>query len=281
MRYALLALAACGGATPLPTGPAFALLEVGAQPRSVVRYDTTPDATERVAVTFKVRSTTKVENTVMEEGRLDVDLPGIRAMCVLTATAVSPVGDVDIRLVVEDANVLDDVVEPRARAVVAKVAEDLRGKRATVSRASSGDLTNIEVPEALDYIVRASALSFPQEPIGIGARWSRTSTIVVEKVQWYQTTTFTLRDRTSDTVTIDVATELRAGTQALHAEPNATTRLTGGTGRGSAHLVIPLRGLSIRGKADESRTLDVLITRGRTRIEAEITGEQFVSYDSQ
>lgn len=281
MRYALLALAACGGTTPVPTGPAFALIEVGAEPRSVVRYDTTPEATERVAVTYKVRTTTKVENTVMEEGTVDVDLPGIRAMCVLSATAVSPVGDVDISLLVEEATVLDDVVDPRARALVTTTAEGLRGKRAKVSRASSGELTNVDVPDGLDYIVRASALSFPEEPIGIGARWSRTSTIVVENVTWYQTTTFTLRDRTSDAVTIDVATELRAREQALHAEPNATTRLTGGTGRGSAHLVIPLRGLSIRGKADESRTLDVLITRGRARIEADVTAEQFVSYDAQ
>lgn len=278
MRFALLALVACGGA-PLPTTQSFTLLEPGAEPRSVVRYETEP-GTARNAFTYKQRTTTKYENTVMEEGRTDIDLPAIRAISFVTATGVSPAGDADLNIVVADAHVLDDVVDPRMRTVARRAAREMHGKRSQLTRASSGQLMNVEAPDGLEDVIRASALVFPHEPIGIGARWSRTTSIEVNKVRWYETTTFTLRDRTSDSVTIDVASEFRAGDQALHAEPNATTRLTGGTGRGSGHFVIPLRGLAVRGKADETRTMKVLITRGHTRIAAEITSELFLSYDA-
>lgn len=272
---ALLVCVACGGATLAPVVPTFEIHDRGAEPRALLRYEHTANASDRYEATMKVRTTTKFENTVLEEGTSLLDLPAIVARGSMTVTQIAPDGAATIREQIDSTTVLEDVIDRRVRRELVRRTQHLAGTSYVWGRTPQGKLTG-GTNELADAI-RLSTPAFPDEPVGVGASWTVSSAYSASGIEWRRATTFTLRDRTNDTVTIDATTALVANDQVVQAEPNATTRLTSGVGNATVHMVIPLRGLVGETSGQESMTMNVLITRGRTRIKAQTTVETIMS----
>lgn len=278
MRWLLVLCVACGGSLKLPVTPQLELTAPGAAPREVIRFAATAGTSERAEITLKLRSRTTFENTVLEQGRQDVDFPAVRVRGPMTVTAASPDGDAAITFVVEESELLDDVVDPAMRPAFAARTEALRGITTSWRRAPTGAITPIassskdewkDIAEGL----AATAIRFPEGPIGIGATWRISSTFHSGEVRGLRVVTYHLRDRDGDSVTIDAETELQAGDQALSTEPNATRHLRSARGRGTFHGVVPLRGVIADAQAHDSLALDVLITQRRLRVQSTVTIE--------
>ncbi len=282
MRWLLVLCVACGGSLKLPATPQLELTSAGATPRELIRFAATTGTIERAELTLKLRSRTTFENTVLEEGRQDVDFPAVRVRGPMTVTEASPDGDAAITFVVEQSELLADVVDPAMRPAFVARTEALRGITTSWRRAPSGAITPIassskdEWRDLADGLA-AAAIRFPDEPIGVGATWRISSTFQTGEVRGLRTVTYRLRDRDDDTVTIDAEVELQAGDQALSTEPHATRHLRSARGRGTFHGVVPLRGVIADAQTQESLALDVLITQRHLRVQSRVTIETIFS----
>jgi hypothetical protein len=278
-----LAVAACGGSKG-PVAPVVTLTQAGEEPWRVLRYTHVAGTTERVELRFKLRRETTFENTVMEQGRSDADFPTIEITGPITVADVAADGTARLVLRVETTTLLDDVVDPRLRSRFAARAAALRGTTFTWQRAPDGTTTSAEVggeASAIADAVTTSAVRFPDAPVGIGASWQITSTVVSDKIRWRRTTTYRVRDRSDSSVTIDADTELHADEQTVSAEPNATTVLESGSGRTSAHEVVPLGGIVGDGQADAHLEMDLMITRKQLRVRAAVKTDSVFSIRSR
>jgi hypothetical protein len=282
VRWPLALLVACGSSLKLPTTPQLELTSHGTVPREVIRFRATANTTERAELTLKVRSWTTFENTVLEQGHVDVDFPAVRVRGPMTVTEASPNGDAAISFVVDDAELLDDVVDPQLRAAIVARTEALRGIQASWRRAPDGSITPIasrskEEWKDIGQWLADVAIRFPEQPIGIGATWRVSSAFQTGEVRGLRVVTYHLRDRDDASVTIDAETEMRAGDQVLSTEPNATRHLRSGRGTGTYHGVVSLRGVIADGQAHEYLELDVLITQRRLRVQSTMTIETIFS----
>lgn len=95
--------------------------------------------------------------------------------------------------------------------------------------------------------MRASSVVFPDEPVGVGATWDVMSRMTISGIMWDRKTTYILRALDDSTASVDASVVMRASSQALRVEPNASTRLTSATASSSAELTVPLRGLVTTG----------------------------------
>ncbi len=274
----LLAIA-CGGARPR-AAPVVTVTQVGEEPWSVLRYAHVAGTTERVELQLKLRTQTLFENTVLEQGRRDVDFPTIQITGPMTITDVAPDGTARIVLTVEDATLLEDVVDPRQRSALKARAAALRGRVFTSKRAVDGSFVSIDGDAAVAEALTANNVRFPDSPVGVGASWQVTSTAISDGIRWRRTVTYRVRDRSETSVTIDADAELRADEQTLNSEPNATTVLKGGTGRGTSHAVIPLRGLAGEAQADHHLEAELLVTRRHVRVHATVKTDSILSIRS-
>ena len=266
----------------LPATPHLELTSSGAEPREVIRFQATTNTTERAELTLKLRTRTTFENTVLEQGRTDVDFPAVRVGGPMTVTEASPNGDAAITFVIDEVELLDDVVDPRMRAAMVARTEALRGIQVSWRRAPDGAITPIagsakEEWQDIAEGLAAAAIRFPLEPIGIGATWRVSSTFQAGEVRGLRVVTYHLRDRDDATVTIDAETELRAGDQALSTEPNATKHLRSARGSGTLHGVVALHGVIAESQAQTRLELDVLITQRHLRVQSTVAIETIFS----
>lgn len=268
-----VAVAACGGAASLPRTPIVTVTNAGAGARVLLRYEHVAGTAERVRIAIKLRTRQEYENTVMEQGRRALDFPTLQLTGTLTVTDVAADGSAGLAFTIEDAQVLDDVVDPRMRRALEARTTVLRGTTQRWRRAANGSESHDDVTSELADAMRESGLRFPDVPVGIGATWQVRSAYESNHVRWLSVATFTVRDLTPTTVTIDGAVELRADEQTISAEPNATTVVTSGRGRGSSHAVIALRGVAATGDANRHVELELLVTRKALRVKARTTGE--------
>ena len=279
LRVLCLFVIACGGAAPR-AAPLVTVTQVGEEPWRVLRFTHVAGTTERVELRMKLRTHTLFENTVMEEGRRDVDFPTIQITGPLTITDVAPDGSARIVLTIQDATLLDDVVDPRQRSVLQSRAAALRARVFTVQRAPDGNVVTVGGGTELDEALATSGVRFPDAPVGIGASWQVTSTVVSDGVRWRRATRYRLRDRSETSVIIDADTELHADEQTLNAEPNATTVVKRGAGRATSHAVVPLRGIAGEAQAESHTELDLLVTRKQLRVQATVKADSVFSIRS-
>ena len=272
MRFvaALVVLVACGGAqTPAAVTP-IALLDPGAEPREVLRQQPQLRAREAVAVTTKLRSTGEYTNTVLESARSTLDYPSIVTTEEAIGYSASATSPVVVSAVVSDVHVLDDVVDPRMKAIAQRQAKRLRGTSLSWQLEPSGRTSQIRsslrdyVPGLLDSW--ALVPGFPEAAVGIGARWSQTVDTTLGGIRWTQTRTITLTalDDTTASLTIDV--NAHADSQALRTEPNSSIRLTSGNVHATGDIRVPLHGLMWTGDIHASTELNLRIVKGHLRV---------------
>lgn len=276
MRWLLvLLLCACGSTVRIPASPTLSIVDRGAEPRQLLRFAPIPGTTERAEVTIKQRLRTAYTNTVLEDGRTDVDQPSMRLIGPVVTENVSAAG-AKITFTIETAEVLDDVVDARARPQVEAAAKGMVGSAVVWRRAANGATEPIAVPAALGSELFGDP-TFPDEPVGIGASWRVTKAFTSSGVRFRAVMTYRLRDLMPSQVTLDLETDLVAPEQALSVEPNASVHLTSATGRGTGHAVIPLHSAIATSSVQWTVELNLKIVRGRLRVTSSQTLERVQS----
>src|SRR5262249_32152219 len=92
------------------------------------------------------------------------------------------------------------------------------------------------------------------------------SQIEVGGIHFDQTTTYRLANVTEAAATVDVDVVMKAASQALSVEPNATTTVTSASSHGTGQSVIPLHGLVATGTLTATAETNLAIVRGPQRI---------------
>jgi hypothetical protein len=274
----------CGGAqsTAHVDGPklSIAIVDPGAEPRRVLRYEVTSHAPERMEMNLKQRLKTASTNTVLETAHQSIDLPTVRSVVRIEVTSLIPGGAASVTCELQDVTVLDDVVDPAILKQAAADAASLKGFRASWRLAPSGMISDISVDAsnapalARDQLpsfaesIRDTAVVFPDAPIGIGATWQVTSEQSTSHIMWNRTVTYRLKTLTDSIATVDAQTVMRAPSQALSVEPNSTTRLTSAANSATSEVVIPLHGLVATSTSHGTGEMNVSMVRGHLRITA-------------
>ncbi len=221
MVYAALIVslvAACGEAQRVVT-PAAALVTVidpGAAPRQPIRYTLAPGTIERVTLDLKLRSKVQFTNTVLQQGEMNVDLPTLHLIKRFEVIAVDATG-ARIRAVIEDAQVLEDVVDPRLRQTAALEVAKLRGTSETWHVTPTGHVSDrvATTPNAPENAVPTAAalaqmgllgmpIEFPDAALGVGATWRVTSHSLAGKARFDDVLTYHIKAIDGDTVSLGI-----------------------------------------------------------------------------
>jgi len=290
---ALLVAVGCGASTntqhPANPAPTLSVLQAGAEPRQRLRYELPLHAPERMELSLKVRVTNAFTNTVLETGRRSVDLPTVRIDGRVAVTKITPSGEALVTYELENAVVLDDLVDPAVRRPLEAAMAAMKGWRGSWRMSPSGLLSDIvfDTPNAsksgrnslsnVDELIPDMSVVFPDAEIGVGATWEVKSRRSMSGVTWERTATYRLRELGASSATVDANVVMHASSQALTVEPNASTRLTSGTVTGSANLSVPLRGLVPTGMSQATSEMNFSIIRGRQRIITSLETQTFVS----
>jgi len=264
-----LLLGACGGASrsanePAPA-PSLVLVTNGAEPRQVLRFAPPLHVPETYELTVKTRINNTFTNTVLETGHKDLDLPTTKFTIRAEATGATAAGEIDVRLETLDAGVLDDVIDPRVKAMTARQVASLKGKRTSVRAKPSGEGTGFD----------SSAPSirwplFPDAPVGVGAEWRVVSSTTIDRIHWRIAATYRLRELDEARAVLDCDADMKADGQALSVEPNATTTLKSGSGHATATITVPLHGMVIDNETHTTTETNLLIVQGHLRITATV-----------
>ena len=286
----LLALA-CGG-TAKPAAPAappsIVVLDAGAEPRQVVRLQLTAGTTERLEVTLKLRRTMQFTGTTLQTGKQLIDLPSITYVVRSEVTEVTADGTAVISAMLDDVTVLDDDVDPALRRQVDASVRACKGARMSWRVAPSGRLSDVaferpgasrETQARLDSLAEAlhGGVTFPDAPIGAGARWQTTEPHQAGGVRWQRAATYRLQELSPTTATVEAESRAVAGAQVLDVEPDASVRLTSATSSGSAEWSAPLQGLAATGTLRATSEASLSIVRGRARVTAVMHTEALAS----
>jgi hypothetical protein len=289
---AALVAAACGGA-PKPVAPAapatIVVLDPGAEPRQVLRYQFAAGTSERVELTHKLRTTMRFTDTTLQDSAESVDFPSITFVIRAEVTEIAPDGTAVVGATLEAITVLDDVVDPMVRAQVAAASQQTKGARGTWRRAPSGRVSGVrfEAPAAspaararlakvAEAIERATA-GLPGVPIGAGARWRVTDAFSFAGVRWTRTSTYRLKELAGMTARVEADATIVAPPQTLSVEPNATTRLTSARGTVRGEYAVSLRGIGGTGTTSATGEASLSIVRGRARVTATLQTEELSS----
>lgn len=269
LAAAFVLLGACGGAQNVVVPQPIAVLDAGAEPRKILRQQPQLHAPEELEVTMKLRATGAYTNTTLDTSHSAIDFPTIVWHETVEANEVSADGATRVGGAITSVDTLDDVVDPRMKAIAARQAATLRGVTMSWRLAPDGKSSPVEsslraLPPGL-LESWAVVPMFPATPIGIGARWSETMDDAVGGIHWTQTRTFTLTalDDTTASLTIDV--NARAGSQALSTEPNASIRLTSGSMHVTATATVPFHGVAWTGDSHGTSEMNLQIVRGHLR----------------
>ncbi len=284
-------LAACGGSHAIDTKrePALVVLDAGAEPRQLLRFAPTVHVPERIETTYKVRAATAFTNTVLETGHRSADYPAVKVVERAEVTGIDANGDALVGSEIEDAQVLEDLIDPKLRDSLVAQASQLKGSHGSWRRSPAGTVADViyRAPQAspalrkrledMSDMVQALAAPLPDVPVGVGASWVVTSRTTVSRVTWDRKATYRLRDLTGGTAVLDATIEMHAGSQALSVEPNATLRLTSGSASGTGELSISLGGVFATGDTRTTSEMNYTIVRGHQRITSTMQTEWTVT----
>jgi len=174
----LLLLAACGA-----DGPTLELLKDGRGPKRQLRYSVTPGTTHEVVMTLR-----------MSMGNIRV--PPINMTMEINVTRVSAGGDVSYAFRFTDVEMggnmppgMDSLMQMSGTATV-----DSRGvtKRGTVNVPDDAPKAMKQMMGKFQESIKQFSCPFPEEPIGVGAKWKLTTPIATEMFGFEQEATFEL-----------------------------------------------------------------------------------------
>lgn len=285
LRFVALIAMACGGSQPpQPSSPkpSIVVVALGQEPRHRLRYEPKLHAREQMELSVRVSVDTAFTNTVLETGERKAALPTMRAVAHVEATAVTSTGDVLVTCEMENVELLEPVQDPGLRRGLEAELAATKSWRASWRMSPSGVVSDVTMHGAKDQrssqsrlaaitdLMQQTSVVFPEEAVGIGGTWEVTSRATFSGVTWDRKATYTLRRLENSIATIDGAVVMRAASQALRVEPNASTRLTSASANSSGELTIALGSLVTEGAYQTSSEANFLIVNRRLRVSSTV-----------
>ena len=226
------------------------LLEAGTDPKLPIRLHPKAGDKQVLTIDMKVTVETEAAGTQMPA----MKLPAAKITLEVTASSVSPDGDIGYELVVSDVAVEeasgDQALVGAAMKSSLMSLKGLSGsgtissrgvsKAAQIKVSSSADPKTQQAADQLKDSLSHLVTVFPQEPIGQGASWEVKMPVKTEGMTISQTTTYKLASAESDHLKIDTTVAQTAANQKIEspAMPGMkmdVTKMTG-TGKGNAAL---------------------------------------------
>lgn len=269
------AVAAAGSAAPAdssaadPGAPAGAaggpitvkLVESGAEPRAAARYEFAIDKPQSTVATIKM--TPEMGGA---PGSTPPPQPPIRLTLKVTPKAKNPDGNVKFALEISKAEIVTGgmPVPPEAVKELKAAEASLASMSGSFVASPRGALSDVKLgagknapPEAQELIFPLVELLFaplPEEPIGIGARWTLTAG---DPVEGTMKSSFTMTARSPTTADITVESSRKTGARPIpdpRAPPGATMTLDG---KGKTAMVVRWSGIAAKvdGSSSTSITL--------------------------
>lgn len=216
--------------------PELALLDPGRAPRRKLRYAWRSDQKEELAIDLRTLAANQVDPShargATDATRPSIPLaPAVRIVVAIDPTRVSQDGDLTYAWHVTSAVVRDEPAVPGSiadgmRAEVAAV-EHLAGTAVVTSRGLARDVVvdpgslvdgaaEGQMIEQVEQTIRDVAAPFPEEEVGLGARWQKLSH-VTKDARVAQTETFTLVAFKAGKGVLDDVLAQTAGSQPLRA----------------------------------------------------------------
>lgn len=181
------------------------LLDPGAAPRHKLRYTWRPGLEEELTMELRTLASTETSDAQAP----GIPLPPVRIVIAIDGVDISADGDLHYTWRVTAADVLADPQTPdqltggmRAEvAVVAHLSGDGVTSASGIARRVTIDPHSVamgnaagtgEMVEQVDQTLRNAPAPFPDEPIGLGARWQRVCQVAAKDAHITQTDTFVL-----------------------------------------------------------------------------------------
>ncbi|HEY9476620.1 MAG TPA: DUF6263 family protein, partial [Mycobacteriales bacterium] len=155
--------------------------------------------------------------------------------------------------------------------LVLREARDTRGQLVASSRSAPGGVdasTQQDLDDLLAQLAQ-SAVVFPEQAIGVGARWTIQSRQAVSGFSLASITRYTLRHLSADEVTLDLRLEVTAKPQVRSAQGSRIS-LESYRGTGSGSLRINL-GTTLSSTGTITLVVDQRTSTGDTRTDNRIT----------
>lgn len=250
-------------------GAKLELLEPGREPRSALRYKFKPGTTERV----KLINGTTLALEVGGQTVPNAPMPDVELVAALKVLGVAPDGKARRELTVErvglaDGGKLDPGLREQLTGALDLIKElkgrdqiDARGRLEAV-KLMAGTKSGPMLSQLLDQMQQSFAqmgAPFPEEPVGVGARWTVESVIAQQGMRVHQVATYEL-------------TELGKGIGRTH------LRLTQLAPRGPvkppglpADVRAELLGMSAKGEGDMSFDLTRTVPEGEIKTHAKLS----------
>lgn len=233
-----------------PVAPAPAsveVLEAGAEPRASIAI--TARKGERAGLTLGLAM-----SVAMRVGPNDVPKSKLPRLEVDLATEVTQVdaSQIAIALKVVEVRVDDtDVTSERVKAAIGQTVEGLRKSTGRLVLGTDGRVQSIELATGVDAIENRSAgidhalvellPAWPNEPVGVGARWKVMQPVVRGGVTLQRTSELRLARRTADAIELEVASS-HVAVEGADASGSAT-RIEAQSGDGRGSIVVAPSGV--------------------------------------
>ena len=261
--------------TTVAAPPAVTLDSAGSQPRQPMVLKLAAGSTARLAMVNKLT----LKMTVGGQATPNAVVPATRMVITERVDKVDPNGNATLAVSFSDASVVptpgaDPAVVQATQAGIEPLnrlrstgAVDPQGAMSNVTF-DTGSLTDPAIKGIVDSMgsqVANLAAPFPKEPVGVGARWTVTSTATLAGINTTTTTRYTLRSRTGDRYELDFSQDAvaKSGPVQLAGMPSgaqaSVTKFTvKSTGQVSGDLTrhLPTKS-SVKGTGDGSFVMTV------------------------
>lgn len=224
--------------------PVVTLVDAGAEPRRPLRLRPQADAKFDTEMVMRMKSKQRMGEMQMPE----MVAPPMRMVLETVVEAVAEDGDITASATYTDVSTLDAPGgKPMVRRQIETMLGSMRGMSARMTFTDRAVLRSAELqlPDDAQPMVREQiegmagsmdqfTTPLPEEPVGLGAKWTVLSTVANQGMIFQQTATYTLKAIDGDVVDLDMQLTQTAEPQELDAQmPGATARLLSLSGKGS------------------------------------------------
>ena len=269
---------------PAPGQPAIVtLVSPGAAPRAALRY--------KVAPTFKSRLDmvmTMGMNMDMGGMQMPMNMPAMKLSADVAVTGVAPTGDITYDLVFSDMTLDPTGVDPSVAAAMQGVMPSMKGMKGTavvtargVQKSLNMDTSTVnpalqQQMQAMSSSLENMSLPFPEEPIGVGAKWEVKQALAAGGMRQFQKISVELTAVDGNTITLGLKTEQTAPPQPVNnpqLPPGATMQLVTLTGTGTGTTKIKLDSLVPISEVNSktSTVMDMTMSGQQQRMSVDVT----------
>jgi hypothetical protein len=272
------------GDAAIPERDTVELLSAGDEPKRAMRYVFHPGLIERI------RTETRMTIGIGIGGRppIPVTLPDITTKTVIEPQRATSDGGTVLRFVIESVDVANTEQFPLLRQNLARDLQRIVGFAGEISATTRGQITdetirtqptgderiivdlpttrsNFSVRDLTRLTLRHLTATFPEEPIGRGARWAVTHVDRSGGGETTATATYTLSDSDGDEHVLDVVVTGGALPQRFRDRDGRQTTLEWVSAKGAGTMRLDLRRLAPTSDLDLDDDSAVIVDAGRAK----------------